>query len=118
MDYSVPTLALVVEDDQFQRDVLVSALKGENIDVVQCESAEAAELVVAMIGTELQLVVIDGWLAGECVGGELAAFAKQKFPHLMVVLVSGDEELPLPRHIRFLRKPYRPEDVLRVARPL
>ena len=28
MDYSVPTLALVVEDDQFQRDVLVSALKG------------------------------------------------------------------------------------------
>jgi DNA-binding NtrC family response regulator len=108
-------LALVVEDDQFQRDVLVGALKRESMDVVQCESAETAELVVAKIGTELQLIVIDAWLAGECVGGELAAFAKEKFPHLMVVVVSGDEELPLPSYVRFLRKPYRPDDVLRVA---
>lgn len=115
MNCSVPSLALVVEDDQFQREVLAGALKRENIDVVQCESAEAAELVVASIGPELRLVVIDGWLAGECVGAELAAFAKQKFPHLRVVLVSGDEEFPLPRNIQFLRKPYQPDDVLRLA---
>jgi DNA-binding NtrC family response regulator len=115
MNLSVPSLALVVEDDQFQRDVLVGALKNENMDVVQCESAETAELVVAKIGTELQLVVIDVWLAGERVGGELAAFAKEKFPHLRVVVVSGDEELTLPSHVSFLRKPYQPGDVHRVA---
>jgi DNA-binding NtrC family response regulator len=115
MNLSVPSLALVVEDDQFQRDVLVGALRSENMDVVQCESVETAELVLAKIGAELQFVVIDVWLAGKCVGGELAAFAKEKFPHLIVVVVSGDEELQIPSHVRFLRKPYQPGDVHRVA---
>lgn len=115
MDTPIQSLALVVEDDRFQRDVLTDVLKAENMDVVQCESAEAAELVVASIGSELKLLVTDLWLAGECTGAELAAFAKQMFPYLRVVVVSGDEELALPRHVLFLRKPYRPDDIVRVA---
>ncbi|MFL5240026.1 MAG: response regulator [Rhizomicrobium sp.] len=115
MNALVPSLALVVEDDQIQRDVLVSVLKGEKLDVVQCESAEAAELVVSKIGTELQLLVIDVWLAGECAGVELAEYAARRFPHIHIVVASGDEDLSLPQQVRFLRKPHRPADVLSAA---
>ena len=45
--------ALVVEDDELQREILSEFLKDENMDVIQCESAEAAELIIARVGAEL-----------------------------------------------------------------
>ena len=39
----LPPVALVVEDDELQREILSDFLKDENMDVIQCESAEAAE---------------------------------------------------------------------------
>jgi hypothetical protein len=54
MTHLFPSLALVVEDDQFQGD-FERLLKNENIDVIQCESAEAAELVLARAGADLSL---------------------------------------------------------------
>jgi DNA-binding NtrC family response regulator len=112
MNSSVRSLALVVEDDQFQREVLGDLLKDENIEVIQCESAEAAELVIAKLGTELKLLVTDVRLAGPGSGIELAEFAQQQFPHLHIVVVSGHDGLVLPPNVRFLKKPYRPLDVL------
>jgi CheY-like chemotaxis protein len=47
MKGSIPLLALVVEDDALQREFLCDLLRSENLDVIQCESAEAAELIVA-----------------------------------------------------------------------
>ena len=46
--------------------------------------------------------------------GPLAEFAQQNFPGLIVV-VSGEDELVLPLQFRFLKKPYRPSDVLRLV---
>ena len=115
MNSSIPSLALVVEDDQFQREVLSDLLKDENIDVIQCESAEAAELVIANVGAELELLVTDVRLAGHASGIELAEFAQQHFPRLHIVVVSGEVGLALPPNVRFLKKPYRPLDVLRAA---
>ena len=78
MNSSIPSLALVVEDDQFQREILTDLLKTENMDVIQCESAEAAELVIAKVGAELKLLVTDVRLAGHGNGIELAEFAQQQ----------------------------------------
>jgi CheY-like chemotaxis protein len=36
-------LALVVEDDALQREVIADLLKDEGLEVVECSSAEAAE---------------------------------------------------------------------------
>jgi two-component system cell cycle response regulator CpdR len=115
MNSSNPSLALVVEDDQFQREILTEFLKAENMDVIQCESAEAAELVIAKVGAELKLLVTDVRLAGQGNGIELAEFAQQQIPRLSIVVVSGEDGLALPPNVRFLKKPYRPPDVLRVA---
>ena len=38
--------ALVVEDDPMQREMISVLLEESNYDVIQCESAEAAELVL------------------------------------------------------------------------
>ena len=115
MNSSNPSLALVVEDDQYQREILTDFLKAENMDVIQCESAEAAELVIAKVGAELKLLVTDVRLAGQGNGIELAQFAQQQIPRLSIVVVSDEDGLALPPNVRFLKKPYRPLDVLRVA---
>ena len=78
MKESIPSLALVVEDDPLQREFLCDLLRNENLDVIQCESAEAAELVVARSGPELALLVTDYALAGRGSGMELAAIRKAK----------------------------------------
>ena len=41
--------ALVVEDDMLQREALADLLKDEGLEVIECTSAEAAELVEAVL---------------------------------------------------------------------
>jgi CheY-like chemotaxis protein len=110
---AIPQLALVVEDDQLQREVLSDLLSGENMDVIQCESAEAGELVLARVGLELSVLVTDVTLAGRKNGLELARFALERFPKLRVVIVSGQDHPRIPPGACFLRKPWQPLDLLR-----
>src|SRR3984957_18874504 len=109
---SVNFTALVVEDDTLQRETLADLLKDGGLEVIECASAEAAELVVASTGTELKALVTDVSLSGEMSGVELAQFAKRKFPHINVVVVSGRSPPYIPQNASFLLKPYRPRELL------
>ena len=111
----VPSLALIVEDDPLQREVLAEMMGSANLDVISCASAAAAELIISKIAPELRLVVIDLWLGGECIGSELAWFARQRAPGACLLIISGDEEARIPPGSRRLRKPYRPADVLQAV---
>jgi DNA-binding NtrC family response regulator len=93
--------ALVVEDDTLQREILADLLKDQGLEVIECTTAEAAELVVASTGAELKALVTDISLAGEMSGTELAQFAKRRFPHINVVMVSGRSPLTFPKMRRF-----------------
>ena len=106
-------MALVVEDDSFQREILADTLKGEGLEVVECTTAEAAELVLATIGLELRALVTDVHLDGEMSGVELAEYARCRFPHLNIVVVSGQGTPQLPRETRFLQKPFAPSELLK-----
>jgi CheY-like chemotaxis protein len=105
-------VALVVEDDALQRKVLADLLKGEGLEVVECTTAEAAELVLVSTGNELRALVTDVNLAGNMSGVELAEYAKRKFPRLNVVMVSGHGPSYVPQETRFLLKPYQPNELL------
>jgi DNA-binding NtrC family response regulator len=105
-------IALVVEDDPLQRAFVADLLKGEGLEVVECASAEAAELVLVSTGNELRALVTDVNLAGAMSGVELAQFAKRRFPDLNVVMVSGRGSPYIPHDTRFLMKPYAPDDLL------
>jgi DNA-binding NtrC family response regulator len=105
-------VALIVEDDPFQRESLADLLKSEGLEVVECANAAAGELVLASTGPDLRALVTDAELGGETSGVELAQYAKRKFPDLNVVMVSGHGAPYVPQDTRFLMKPYEPQQLL------
>src|ERR1700761_6736799 len=105
------SLALVVEDDRFQRDILSEILRGHGLDVIECETAEAAGLVIAHAGAELRALVTDGGVVDKGNGIDLAAYAKEQFPPLPVVIGSGQSHV-VPPGVQFLAKPFRVAELL------
>jgi CheY-like chemotaxis protein len=105
-------VALIVEDDPFQRECLAALLKGEGLEVVECANGEVAELVLASTGPELRALVTDIELGGVMSGIELAQYAKRRFPDLNVVIVSGYGPPYVPHDTHFLMKPYEPQQLL------
>jgi len=107
-------LALVVEDDALQRMTISDLLLDEHVQVVQCESAEAAELVLDRYGEVITILLTDMNLAGRMTGIELAKRARAKYPNLDIVVVSAHPQ-DVSDDIRFIRKPWQPLDIVREA---
>lgn len=108
--------ALVVEDDPMQREMMCVLLEESEYNVIQCESAEAAELVLDKFSHSLALMITDVSLAGRMNGVELAHIATSRNPKLDVVVTSGRAlSQPLPEGAKFWSKPWAPLDVLREA---
>jgi two-component system, cell cycle response regulator CpdR len=108
--------ALIVEDDPMQREMICLLLEESDYDVIQCESAEAAELVLERNGGSLRLMMTDVNLAGHMNGVELAHIAKRRVPDLEVIVTSGRPlKEALPDGARFWPKPWVPLDVIREA---
>jgi DNA-binding NtrC family response regulator len=109
-------VTLLVEDDALQREVTAEILKAEGFEVVECTTAEAAELIVATSGTELQALITDQNLAGTMSGVELADYARGRYPHLNIIIMSGNAVKRLPTNATFLHKPFAPARLLRAVR--
>ena len=73
-------IALIVEDDALQREMLCLLLEESGYQVIQCESAEAAERVLEKDAAALCLMMTDVQLAGRMTGVELAHLAKDRNP--------------------------------------
>ncbi len=108
--------ALVVEDDAMQREMTCLLLEESDFNVIECESAEAAELVLERNGGSLSLMMTDVQLAGHMNGVELAHIAKKYNPKLDVIVTSGKPlRQPLPDGAKFWPKPWAPLDIIREA---
>ena len=117
MGQAIKPIAVVVEDDYFQCEALRELLESNDMQVIRCESAEAAELVVARTGLELELLVTDVELSGAKTGLELAKFARSQFPDLKIIVVSGQQIGGIPSDMTFIQKPWRPLELLREVLP-
>jgi DNA-binding NtrC family response regulator len=108
--------ALVVEDDPMQREMICLLLEESDMDVIECESAEAAELVLEEAGANLVMLMTDVQLAGHKNGVQLAHVAKKFNPDMDVIVTSGNPlRQALPEGARFWAKPWAPLDVIREA---
>jgi DNA-binding response OmpR family regulator len=87
MGRAIRPIAVVVEDDYFQCEQITEILEANEMQVIRCDTAEAAELVIARTGLEM-------------------------FPNLAIVVVSGTRR-DVPRGIAFLEKPWNPSELLR-----
>jgi CheY-like chemotaxis protein len=108
--------ALIVEDDPMQRDMICLLLEESEVDVIECESAEAAELVLERAGDSLVMMMTDVQLAGSMNGVELAYIARKYNPAIGVIVTSGRPlHQALPDGVQFWAKPWAPLDVIREA---
>lgn len=108
-------IALVVEDDEAQRVLVTTLLEESHMSVIQCESAEAAEVVMGKLGRTVALLFTDVRLAGNMSGLELADKAKARYPEMTVIITSGRACPRVPQDTRFLPKPWTALDILREA---
>jgi DNA-binding NtrC family response regulator len=107
--------ALVVEDDEDQRELVSALLEECDMAVIQCESAESAEAVLEKVGSSLSMIFTDVNLSGSMSGTELAEIAKNRFPNLTVIITSGNNVPTIPAGAMFMPKPWRALDVIREA---
>ena len=118
MGHSNPTrpIALIVENDAPQREVISILLEESDYVVMECQSDEAAELVLRELGDGLTLLITDVNLAGRMNGVELAFVARKHNQNLDIIVTSGRPlRQPLPDGAKFWAKPWAPVDILREA---
>ena len=109
-------IALVVEDDELQRELVVMLLEESEMGVIQCESAESALDVIDKLGPSLAMLYTDVNLAGPLDGVELAHRAHREYPNIHVVVASGyGLKKNLPENALFMAKPWLALDLLREA---
>ena len=109
---------LIVEDDAEVRSLVATLLEDEQLNVIECESAEAA-LAIMLIGErEVTMILADVRLPGAMDGVDLAWEVKLRWPLLPVILTSGhpcERVGKLPPGVAYMRKPWQPLNVLIAA---
>jgi len=111
-------IALVVEADHEQRALVATLLEETDLQVIECESAEAALAIIDQKGDRTAMVFTDVGLAGEMDGVALAQNLGAHRPYVQVIVTSArrnDRVDALPDNVVYLAQPWRPLDVLIVA---
>src|SRR6059036_2277059 len=103
---------LIVEDDAEVRSLVATLLEDEQLNVIECESAEAALAIMLIGGREVTMILADVRLPGAMDGVDLAWEVKLRWPLLPVVLTSGhprehERVCKLPPGVAFLPKPWQ-----------
>jgi CheY-like chemotaxis protein len=112
------SIALIVEDDHDLLQLTAMLLQESGFNTVECESAEAALAVMLLGEQDVAMVFADIRLSGVMDGVDLAHELKVRWPHLKIILTSGNagERLAhLPRGVEYMAKPWRPLNVLMAA---
>jgi two-component system, response regulator PdtaR len=116
----VPALILIVEDEALVRALGVGIFLDAGFRVTEAvNSDEALEFLDAE--SEVQLLFTDVNMPGTIDGLALARQVRGRWPHIGIIVVSGQlmpQPYELPAGGRFHRKPYDPDAVVRHAREL
>ncbi len=109
---------LIVEDDAEVRSLAATLLEDEQLDIIECESAEAALAIMLIGGREVAMIFADVRLPGVMDGVDLAWEVKLRWPLLPVILTSGlprERVGDLPLGVDYMPKPWQPLNVLIAA---
>ena len=109
---------LIVEDDAELRSLTAALFEDEEMDTIECESAEAALATLLIGGRDVAMIFADVRLRGVMDGTDLAREVKMRWPLLPVILTSGhrcERVGELPRGVAYMPKPWQPLNVLIAA---
>ena len=110
---------LIVEDDAEVRSLVATLLEDEQLNVIECESAEAALAIMLIGGREVTMILADVRLPGAMDGVDLAWEVKLRWPLLPVILTSGfpcERVGDLPLGVAYMPKPWQPLNLLVAAK--
>ena len=104
---------LIVEDDAELRHLMAALFEDEQMDTIECESAEAALATLLIGGRGVAMIFADVMN-----GIDLAREVKMRWPLLPVILTSGhprERVGELPPGVAYMPKPWQPLNVLIAA---
>ena len=107
-------IVMVVEDEFLIRSMIAEELREAGYHIIECGNADEA-LDVLGASTEPAMIFTDVRMPGSMDGVGLARIVARDFPGLLVVLTSAQ---PLPSGFvenRFVPKPYKPRQVVRLV---
>jgi DNA-binding NtrC family response regulator len=106
---------LILEDDAELRSLTAALFEDEQLETIECESAEAALATLLIGGPEVAMIFADVRLRGVM---DLAREVKMRWPLLPVILTSGhprERVGNLPPGVTYMPKPWQPLNVLIAA---
>jgi DNA-binding NtrC family response regulator len=109
---------LIVEDDLDLLHLTTTLLEDEQLETIECESAEAALAIMLMRGRDIAMIFADVRLPGAMDGIDLAWEVRLRWPLLPMVLTSGhpcERAGDLPPGVGYMPKPWQPLNVLIAA---
>ena len=109
---------LIVEDDAELRALIVMLFEDSDLEIVACDSAESALATMLLRGRDVVMIFSDVRLPGAMDGLDLASEAKVRWPHLTVVMTSGNAGhrlQALPEGVIYMPKPWQADEVLALA---
>lgn len=106
---------LVVEDESLIRADIVESLEDAGLNVFEAADADQAIRLLETV-PEIKVVFTDVDMPGSMDGLRLAAYVRDRWPPVSLIVTSGhvavrDDELPAGG--RFFRKPYNAPEVIR-----
>lgn len=111
-------VALIVEDDAYQRELAAALLEETDLRVVEAATAEEALRYLKSNAHEVAFLFADVRLPRILDGIDLAQLVALSWPWISIMITSGaagDRLDDLPRKAAFMPKPWRALDVLMAA---
>lgn len=111
-------VVLVVEDEALLRMDAVDFIEDAGFEVIEAGHADDA---IAILNTRRDIAVVftDIEMPGSMDGIKLAHAVRDRWPPITIVVASG-RVVPnageLPERVRYIKKPYRPADVIAALR--
>jgi CheY-like chemotaxis protein len=107
-----PTL-LLAEDEVLVRIMIADELRNAGFRVIEVSNADEALDVLRHDSVDVRALFSDVRMPGTIDGAQLAHIVRSEFPHLKVVLTSGNSgSIEWPQHDGFFRKPYQLAQVI------
>lgn len=111
-------VVLIVEDEPLLRMDAVDFIEEAGFEAIEAAHAEEA-IAILRTRNDIAVVFTDIEMPGTMDGIKLAHAVRDGWPPVVVVVASGrvtPQEGELPAHVRYIRKPYRPADVIAALR--
>jgi CheY-like chemotaxis protein len=113
MGRAIRPIALIVDDDPQQRELIGTLLEETGLEVVEVASSEEAVNTLRVDAHEIVLIVAAMRLPSFMDGARLAIYAQQ-WPWIRVVVTSDDRQSAgrIPHPAVFMHKPWLPLNML------